>query len=102
MDLHGAPHCTDWWPCLLNNFVRYSEQLVKELGCRPNGDKEDVAAVCRLDVKTHTILVKQKFCTLRLNSGRLDSIVSTLIHEATHYDESFGADDIFYGFDRSL
>lgn len=84
------------------NFARYSEALVHQLGCVANGVTEDVATVCRTDVKTHTLMFKPEFCMLRPDSGRVDSKVATLIHEATHFDDAFSADDLVYGFDLSL
>lgn len=84
------------------SFARYSEALVHELGCVSNGKTADAAAVCRTDVKTHTLMFKPSFCILRPDSGRFDSKVATLIHEASHFEDAFSAVDLHYGFDLSL
>ncbi|MHA7679218.1 M35 family metallo-endopeptidase [Cupriavidus sp. PET2-C1] len=81
-----------------DNFVRYSESAMAHVGCTSNSKKKVgvVAEVCAPDTRTHTIAIHLEFCELRDYSYTADSQVSTLIHEVSHFADTFGARDIEY------
>lgn len=86
-----------------DNFVRYSEQLMRNVGCTPSGNKIGlIAEVCKPDVKTHTIGIAIGFCGLRPRSAEWDSQLQTLIHEVTHFDDVFSSVDDIYKMGESL
>lgn len=88
------------------NFIRYSEASKKNLGCTfPSNAVGTIAAVCKPDVATHTIAIGLDFCgfpdnRLIYGTGKVrdgDSQLLTLIHEVTHFDDTFGSFDTWYG-----
>jgi uncharacterized Zn-binding protein involved in type VI secretion len=86
-----------------DSFVRYSEQLTRSVGCTPSGNKAGlIAEVCGPDVKTHTIGIAVRFCELRDRSAEADSQLQTLIHEVTHFSDTFGSMDEIYKMSESL
>lgn len=86
-----------------DNFVRYSEQLMRNVGCTPSGNKTGlIAEVCKPDVRTHTIGIALDFCSLRPRSAESDSQLQTLIHEVTHFDDVFSSVDDIYKMGESL
>ena len=85
-----------------DNFVRHSESKLLELGCISANNPDAAAEVCKKDTKSHTIFVKKLFCDLRPMSGEMDSKLSTIIHEAAHFDDGMGVHDIVYTFTKSL
>lgn len=81
------------------NFVRYSTKSMKLVGCtiddrQSSGDV--MAAACRPDTATHTIGINLGFCALREQSQMTDSQLSTLLHEVTHFNDTFASADIAY------
>ena len=86
------------------NFVRQSEELDRYLGCTPNNKDPDgaVAHVCTPDTATHTICIHENFCGMRPISSAKDSMLSTLIHECTHFADTFGAQDHQYSMRKCL
>lgn len=86
-----------------DNFVRYSERLMRNVGCTPSGNQAGlVAEVCGPDVKTHTIGIAIGFCDLRDRSAEADSQLQTLFHEVTHFSDTFGSTDEVYKMRESL
>ncbi|MDZ4355481.1 MAG: M35 family metallo-endopeptidase [Variovorax sp.] len=84
------------------NFVRLTSDG-KALNCMvPNYGDTTVAMVCRPDVSTHTIAFNTSFCHLRDTAAGVDSKLSTLIHEVTHFDDAFGSLDSIYYLRESL
>ena len=88
------------------NFIRYSEANKKNLGCIFVSDPiETVAAVCKPDTATRTIAIGLSFCDLPENMLIYDtdiirdgdSKLLTLIHEVTHFDDTFSSFDPWYG-----
>lgn len=57
--------------------------------------------VCKPDVATRTIAFALSFCGLRPLGAQVDSMLSTLIHEVTHFDDCFGSLDTYYGLQKS-
>ncbi|PXX32288.1 MULTISPECIES: M35 family metallo-endopeptidase [Burkholderia] len=86
------------------NFVRQSERLDRYLGCTPNNKNPDgvVAHVCGPDTATHTICIHENFCEMRAVSSAKDSMLSTLIHECTHFVDTFGSHDHRYSMRECL
>jgi len=85
-----------------HNFVRTDPNLDRMLGCVPNmGDIENEAAhVCGPNTDRRLINIAAKFCTgLRDQNMFGDSRLSTLIHEVTHFVDTFGSVDPRYGLD---
>ncbi|OXI18586.1 M35 family metallo-endopeptidase [Burkholderia sp. AU15512] len=85
-----------------HNFVRSDPNLDRMLGCVPNmGDIDNEAAhVCGPNTERRLISIAAKFCTgLRDQNMYGDSRLSTLIHEVTHFVDTFGSCDTRYGLD---
>jgi len=88
------------------NFIRYSEANQRNLGCVFLSDTVGtIAAVCKPDIATHTIAIGLDFCdfpenmliygTSIIRDG--DSKLLTLIHEVTHFNDTFSSFDTWYG-----
>lgn len=78
------------------NFVRSDPELDRALGCTPNTKNlaGEVAHVCGPDTATHTISIDSKFCELPDRSaGTLASMQLTIVHECTHFTDTFGSLD---------
>ena len=85
------------------NFVRFSETALRNVGCiLPSNADDAAAAVCKPDIATRTIAINLKFCELRPLSADQDSMLSTLIHEVTHFDDCFSSLDTLYYLRPSL
>ena len=85
------------------NFVRFSETALRNVGCiLPSNADDAAAAVCKPDIATRTIAINLKFCELRPLSADQDSMLSTLIHEVTHFDDCFSSVDAIYYLRSSL
>lgn len=86
-----------------DNFVRYSEQAMRSVGCTPSGNKEGLLAeVCGPDTKTHVIGIGIDFCRLRKIYYDRDSQLNTLLHEVTHFKDTFSSVDTVYLMSQSL
>ena len=85
------------------NFVRYSEEAMRNVGCIPSGNIGHLAAeVCKPDLKTRTIGIGLPFCELPDISYRIDSKLATILHEVTHFDDVFSSNDTVYQMTQSL
>ncbi|MDI3383474.1 M35 family metallo-endopeptidase [Xenophilus aerolatus] len=85
------------------NFVRYSEDAMRNVGCVPSGNGSRLAAeVCKPDLKTRTIGIGLEFCGIPDISYSIDSKLATLIHEVTHFDDVFSSTDAVYHMGQSL
>ncbi|SFC42125.1 PAAR motif-containing protein [Cupriavidus sp. OV038] len=81
------------------NFVRHNANAFDFVGCvsRPNAETRGVvAAVCKPDVKTHTIAIALKFCELPEFSDRSDSQLLTIAHEVSHFHDTMDTEDDYY------
>ncbi|MCA8293514.1 hypothetical protein LGN19_06890 [Burkholderia sp. AU30198] len=79
------------------NFTRWDSERFRHVGCVPNPNKSGVAAsVCAPDTATHTIAIHPDFCTMRHFSRDKDSVVSTLIHEVSHFHDTMATEDHRY------
>ncbi len=84
------------------NFVRYSLTALQHVGCVIDSTKGAVAAVCRPDIQSRTIAIHIDFCDLRRTAADFDSQLSTLIHEVTHFKDTFDSLDTFKNLRDSL
>lgn len=77
------------------NFIRPDPEKERVLGCVPNSDtRGEVAHVCGPDTATHTIAITRNFCDLpETTAGTLSSMQLTIVHECTHFYDTFGALD---------
>ncbi|MET3179537.1 UNVERIFIED_ORG: putative Zn-binding protein involved in type VI secretion [Variovorax guangxiensis] len=83
------------------NFIRLTPEG-KGLSCIvPKYDDETIAMVCKPDLATRTIAINIPFCDLRDLSATHDSQLSTLIHEVTHFDDTFSSLDTIYHLSQS-
>ncbi|MEK6345931.1 MAG: M35 family metallo-endopeptidase [Burkholderia sp.] len=79
------------------NFIRWDSERYRHVGCVPNPNKSGVvASVCSPDTATQTIAIHADFCEMREFSWDKDSVVSTLIHEVSHFDDTIGTKDHCY------
>jgi len=87
------------------NFVRFTEGG-KLATCVMGSASGTAAAVCKPDTATHTIAIGLDFCTLTWDNKAHfetsevldgDSRLLTLIHEITHFEDTFSSNDEWYG-----
>jgi hypothetical protein len=87
------------------NFVRFTASG-KLVTCVLDNGFGTVAAVCKPDTATHTIAIALPFCEFESDNKTIfgtdkvrdgDSRLLTLIHEVTHFDDTFGSNDTWYG-----
>jgi uncharacterized Zn-binding protein involved in type VI secretion len=81
------------------NFVRYSPSALEFVGCvsKPDAEKRGVvAAVCKPDVKTHTIAIALNFCEMPDDHDCKDSQLLTLAHEVSHFHDTMDTEDHHY------
>ncbi|WP_330996026.1 M35 family metallo-endopeptidase [Burkholderia stagnalis] len=85
------------------NFTRWDSERHVHIGCVPNPNKSGVvASVCSPDTETHTIAIHLDFCSMRDFSWDKDSVVSTLIHEASHFSDTMSTKDHRYFMNQCL
>lgn len=91
------------------NFIRYTEGG-KIATCVLPSMNGAAAAVCKPDTATRTIAIAPIFCNFRFdnktnfNTGAVmdgDSRLLTLVHEVTHFDDTFSSNDTWYGTTQS-
>lgn len=86
------------------NFVRFIEGG-KLATCVMGSALGTDGAACKSDVATHTIAIALPFCGYRDHAFNFDTGESTngpsklivLIHEVTHFDDTFSSNDTWYG-----
>lgn len=84
------------------SLVRSDPNLDRMLGCVPNLKNVDreAAHVCGPNTERRLVSIGMKFCDgLRDQNMYRDSRLSTLIHEVTHFTDTFGSSDARYGLD---
>ncbi|HDR9507808.1 hypothetical protein C5615_15240 [Burkholderia cepacia] len=85
------------------NVIRWDEQKQRNITCTvfPDNGIAD-AAVCKPDSDKRIIAIYPHFCTLP--DARLSSNckLKVLIHECTHYVDTFDSNDEIYGFGTGL
>lgn len=82
-----------------SNFVRYSETALEYVGCvaKPGAERRQLlAAVCKPDVRTHTIAVALRFCEIQNDDDRQDSKLLTIAHEVSHFQDTMDTTDDYY------
>ncbi|MFS2164643.1 M35 family metallo-endopeptidase [Variovorax sp. Varisp62] len=91
------------------NFIRYAEggKIATCVLASANGA---AAAACKPDTATRTIAIASVFCNFRFDNktnfdtGAVmdgDSRLLTLVHEVTHFDDTFSSNDTWYGTTQS-
>jgi peptidyl-Lys metalloendopeptidase len=84
------------------SLVRSDPNLDRLLGCVPNMKNVDreAAHVCGPNTERRLVSIGMKFCNgLRDQNMYGDSRLSTLIHEVTHFADTFDSNDPRYGID---
>ncbi|WP_321962852.1 M35 family metallo-endopeptidase [Paraburkholderia sp. J7] len=84
------------------SLVRSDPSLDRILGCVPNLKNVDreAAHVCGPNTERRLVSIGTKFCSgLRDQNMYGDSRLSTLIHEVTHFADTFSSGDPRYGID---
>ncbi|MEM5383208.1 M35 family metallo-endopeptidase [Paraburkholderia phymatum] len=84
------------------SLVRSDPKLDRMLGCTPNlkNIEREAAHVCGPNTERRLISIGMKFCSgLRDQNMYADSRLSTLIHEVTHFVDTFASSDSRYGID---
>jgi len=84
------------------SLVRSDPNLDRMLGCVPNLKNVDreAAHVCGPNTERRLVSIGMKFCNgLRDQNMFGDSRLSTLIHEVTHFADTFSSGDPRYGLD---
>lgn len=79
-------------------IVRWDDSMSKNLSCATVPDSgQNRASVCKPDSEKRFIAVYSAFCSD--SNGELwhGAKVKTIIHECTHYTDTFNSDDIMYG-----
>ncbi|SIT46935.1 conserved hypothetical protein [Paraburkholderia piptadeniae] len=79
-------------------IVRWDGELSRNLTCSVVPDNgTNHAAVCKPDSEKRVIAIYSKFCNDSLGELFHAAKVKVLIHECTHYTDTFNSDDIIYG-----
>lgn len=103
--LHGLDACVRVLKNLEpKNFVRFVEGG-KLATCVMGSVRGTDAAACKTDIATHTIAIGLPFCgymdnRVNFDTGEAidgDSQLLVLIHEVTHFNDTFGSNDRWYG-----
>lgn len=87
------------------SLVRSDPNTDRILGCVPNTQNMDreAAHVCAPNAERKLISIGMKFCNgLRDEDEDHDSRVSTIVHEATHFTDTFASGDLMYSISRPL
>ncbi|AOI60707.1 M35 family metallo-endopeptidase [Burkholderia diffusa] len=79
-------------------IVRWDSQVNRNLTCTivPD-DGRNHAAVCKPDSHNRLIAVYSKFCSDSFGELYHACKIKVLIHECTHYTDTFDSDDVMYG-----
>jgi hypothetical protein len=79
-------------------IVRWDDALNKSLSCSLTADSgHNRASVCKPDSERRVIAIYSAFCTDPNGELQHGSKVKTLIHECTHYTDTFDSEDLMYG-----
>lgn len=84
-------------------IIRWDEQKDIQLSCAiaPDTGTND-AAVCKPDSKRRFIAIYPHFCTVEDAYVAGNCKLKILIHECTHYVDTFDSDDVNYGFGHGI
>ncbi|MCA8093193.1 hypothetical protein LGM65_20265 [Burkholderia anthina] len=78
-------------------IVRWDDTMNKQLTCGVIPDSgSNTAGICKPDSEKRIIAIYSKFCTISNGDLWTAAKVKTLIHECTHYIDTFDSDDIAY------
>lgn len=84
------------------NFIKFTPEGVRAVGCEPRPDSLAAAMVCKPD-RTYTLFLNTTFCNLEAEANRYDGIpfaqdskLVVLVHEVAHFPNSMDAEDLWY------
>ncbi|WP_439891585.1 M35 family metallo-endopeptidase [Ralstonia sp. 25C] len=85
------------------NIIRWDEQEQRNITCSvvPDSGMND-AAVCKPDSARRIIAIYSHFCTLDDVFVADKCKLKALIHECSHYVDTFNSDDVVYGHGHGL
>lgn len=86
-----------------DNIIRWDEQKAMKISCAivPDSGSND-AAVCKPDSARRIIAIYSHFCTLPDVYVVGNCKLKTIIHECSHYVDTFNSGDESYGFGHAL
>ncbi|APA85680.1 hypothetical protein BJG93_09960 [Paraburkholderia sprentiae WSM5005] len=84
-------------------IIRWDEQKGMQISCAITPDRGvNDAAVCKPDSARRIIAIYPHFCTLPDADVSTNCKLKVLIHECTHYIDTFDSDDVIYGFGSGI
>ncbi|MXN77885.1 hypothetical protein GR157_24455 [Burkholderia sp. 4701] len=85
------------------NIIRWDEQKGRNITCEiaANSGVND-AAVCKPDSARRIIAIYPHFCTVDDVFVSGNCKLKILIHECSHYVDTFNSDDVTYGFGKGI
>ncbi|WP_175718831.1 M35 family metallo-endopeptidase [Burkholderia anthina] len=79
-------------------IVRWDSKASRNLTCSVVPDNgQNHAAVCKPDSHKRVISIYSKFCSDSFGEMYHGSKIKVLIHECTHYTDTFDSEDVIYG-----
>ncbi|WP_241239130.1 M35 family metallo-endopeptidase [Burkholderia stagnalis] len=79
-------------------IVRWDDNLNRNLSCALVPDSgSNHAAVCKPDTEKRVVAIYSKFCTDSNGDLSYTSKIKVIIHECSHYSDTFNSEDIRYG-----
>lgn len=86
-----------------DKFLRYDDEKARTLSCVPLADKgNNDASVCKPDSERRIISFYSHFCTTAAAKLDNENKLKNLIHECTHFTDTFDSVDMAYGYGRAL
>ncbi|MCA8154622.1 M35 family metallo-endopeptidase [Burkholderia contaminans] len=79
-------------------IVRWDSETSRNLSCSVVPDNgQNRAAVCKPDSRKRVIAIYSSFCSDPFGELYHEAQIKVLIHECTHFTDTFDADDAMYG-----
>jgi hypothetical protein len=86
-----------------NKLLRYDDEQARLMSCVPVSDNgNNDASVCKPDSKKRIIAFYSHFCTTKAAKLDDENKLKNLIHECTHFTDTFDSVDTAYGYGRAL
>ncbi|MCE4574116.1 M35 family metallo-endopeptidase [Caballeronia sp. CLC5] len=86
-----------------DKFLRYDDEKARTLSCVPLVDnRNNDASVCKPDSERRIISFYSHFCTTAAAKLDNENKLKKLIHECTHFTDTFDSVDTAYGYGRAL
>ncbi|WP_277185425.1 M35 family metallo-endopeptidase [Caballeronia sp. BR00000012568055] len=84
-------------------FFRFDDEKGQTTSCLPSVDNGNTdAAICKPDSKRRIIYFFPHFCTSHAAKLDDENKLKNLIHECTHFTDTFNSDDVAYGYGKAL